>query len=204
MLPVPKQENPCWPMSAGEAAVSRRMSSRAALSPGRSATLRRPVPCTAMYLRFFCPATRPRPQRPAAWCVSMMRLAKRQPVSAAGPVAAMEPLGLRWRSRAKTSTVSSPVSALASTRRTSPSSISMPVGRIARPTMSTASQPARASSVPSRPPALESATAPVSGERVVRWQRPEVGAMVAFSGPTARISGRAGSPGARVAWSRRR
>ncbi len=65
------------------------------------------------------------------------------------------------------------------------------------------SQPARLSWKPSRPPTEVSATAPVSGERDITVERPEVGAMVPTSGPVKKSSGMSGWSQGRVIKGRR-
>ncbi len=141
MEPVPKQENPCWPMRIGDAAVRRRISSRAAYSFSLSWTLTLPLPSTVRYLSFFAAKQKPIPVRPAAWCLSTMRAEKATPFSAAGPMVATDPLPSA--SKLKTVAVSCPQNSPASTIRTRSSSISIPQGLSDWPVITIPSHPAR-------------------------------------------------------------
>lgn len=203
MEPVPQQEKPFWPSRTGEAAVSRKMSSRASLRAWRSWTETLPEPRTARYLQFLAARESPSPQRPAAWWRSTMTAASFEPFSAAGPTQAMLALGAVFATLLKTESVVAHRKSGISSKETWPSEMWMPTRALARPVMTTPSQPARLSSVASLPPTEESPTAPVSGERDIMQQRPEVGATVALSGPAKTSTGMAGSSQARVQCGRR-
>src|SRR6056297_869448 len=148
-----------------------------------------PVPFTAIAFRFLEPITAPTPDLPAALSSSFIIAAILLRFSPPGPIAnTLVPLGASLISSFEVSDTYLPHTLDASFNSTLSSSIERYTGFSDFPSNITASYPADFSSAPQKPPELEDAIVPDSGDLVTTMYLPPVNAGLPVNGPVITIS----------------